>query len=62
MYRKEIEAYIDSHSKEMVEDIFTLCRINSEKTASEEGKPYGAGAAEALKAALLMAEDRKSVV
>ncbi|MCI8516266.1 MAG: M20 family metallopeptidase [Hungatella sp.] len=56
MYRKEIEAYIDSHSKEMVEDIFTLCRINSEKTASEEGKPYGAGAAEALKAALLMAE------
>ncbi len=56
MYRKEIEAYIDSHKEEMIEDIFTLCRINSEKAAYEEGKPYGPGAADALGAALAMAD------
>ena len=31
MYRKEIEGFIDSHREEMIEDICTLCRINSEK-------------------------------
>lgn len=31
MYRKEIEEYIDSHKDQMIEDICTLCRINSEK-------------------------------
>ena len=31
MYRKEIEGFIDSHRDEMIEDICTLCRINSEK-------------------------------
>ena len=56
MYRKQIEEYMDSHVQEMVEDISTLCRINSEKTQAEEGKPFGAGAAQALKAALDMAE------
>ena len=44
MYRKQIEEYIDNHSQEMIEDIFTLCRINSEKMPAEEGKPYGPGA------------------
>ncbi len=56
MYRKEIEKFIDSHSQEMVEDIFALCRINSEKMPAQEGEPYGPGAAEALTAALKMAE------
>ena len=56
MYRKQIEEYIDSHCQDMVEDIFTLCRINSEKAEAEEGKPYGAGAAEVLAAALEMME------
>lgn len=55
MYRKEIEAFIDGHKQEMVEDIFTLCRINSEKAPSEEGMPFGRGAAESLAAALQMA-------
>ena len=41
MYRKQIEEYIDSHCQDMVDDIFTLCRVNSERTAPEEGKPYG---------------------
>lgn len=56
MYRKEIETYMDSHAKEMVEDIVTLCRINSEKMPAQEGAPFGPGAAEALKASLRMAE------
>ncbi len=34
----------------------TLCRINSEKTAYQEGKPYGEGASRALALALSMAE------
>ncbi len=56
MYRKEIDAYLDSHTSQMVEDIFTLCRINSERMPKEEGMPYGKGAKEALDAALKMAE------
>ena len=56
MYRKQIEEFIDSHSREMVEDIFALCRINSEKMPAEEGMPYGPGAAAALAAALEMAK------
>lgn len=56
MYRKEIEAYIEAHKQEMVEDIFTLCRINSEKSGYEEGMPFGRGAAQALQTALEMAE------
>lgn len=55
-YRKEIEAFIDSHKEEMIGDICTLCRINSEKTPYVEGKPYGEGAFEALQAALAMVE------
>ncbi len=55
-YQNEITAYIDAHTEELVEDLFTLCRINSEKMPSEPGKPYGAGPAEALSAALRRAE------
>lgn len=54
MYRKEIDAYIDSHVKEMVEDIITLCRINSERTEAAEGAPFGEGAVKALNAAIDM--------
>ena len=56
MYRKEIEAYIEAHKAEMVEDIFTLCRINSEKMPYKEGMPYGEGAYAALNQAMAMAE------
>ncbi|MDO4296217.1 MAG: Sapep family Mn(2+)-dependent dipeptidase [bacterium] len=57
MYKKEIEAYMEAHKKEMVEDIFTLCRINSEKMPYKEGMPYGEGPYRALHRALDMAED-----
>ncbi len=56
MYRKEIEQYIEDHKQEMMEDIFTLCRIDSQKMPYEEGKPYGKGPAEALAQALSIAE------
>lgn len=56
MYREEIERYIDAHKNEMVEDIFALCRINSERTPSVEGMPYGPGPALALSKALVLAE------
>ena len=38
---EEIEEYIDSHKDQMIEDICTLCRINSEKMPYTEGKPFG---------------------
>lgn len=56
MYREEIEAYMEAHKQEMIEDIKTLCRINSERMTPEEGMPYGKGPAQALAAALNMAE------
>ena len=56
MYKNEIEQYINSHRQEMIDDICTLCRINSEKMPYVEGKPYGEGPFMALNAALSMAE------
>lgn len=56
MYQKEIEEYIEAHKEEMLEDICTLCRINSEKMPYKEGMPYGEGAFKALSEALAMAE------
>ncbi len=54
-YQQEISSYIDAHTQEMIEDIFALCRINSERMPAEEGKPYGDGPAEALAEALRIA-------
>lgn len=56
MYKEKIEAYMQAHTQEMVEDICELCRINSEKMPAEEDMPFGPGAAECLDAALDMAE------
>lgn len=55
-YRDKIEQYIDSHRQELLDDICTLCRINSEKMSYKEGMPYGEGAFHALETALGMAE------
>lgn len=56
MYRDQIEAYIDAHRAEMLDDICDLCRINSEKMPYKEGMPYGEGAFTALAVALGKAE------
>lgn len=39
---KEIEQYIDSHRQEMLDDICTLCRINSEEKMPIGTDPYTA--------------------
>lgn len=56
MYKEKIEAYMDAHRQELIEDVCELCRINSEKMPAEDDMPYGPGAAECLDAALDMAE------
>ena len=56
MYKEKISAWVDAHKDEMIEDIFELCRINSEKMPEEEDMPFGPGAAECLDTALDMAE------
>ncbi|MCD8337544.1 MAG: Sapep family Mn(2+)-dependent dipeptidase [Lachnospiraceae bacterium] len=50
-YREKIDAYIDGKKEEMLEDLKTLVRINSQKGTAEEGKPFGAGPAAAVAAA-----------
>ena len=58
-YREQIEAWIEAHRAEMLEDIKTLCRIDSSKgkavpaapDAPESGMPFGEGPYKALKAA-----------
>lgn len=56
MYKKQIEEYIEAHRQEMIDDICLLCRINSEKSAYQVGRPYGEGPSRALTLALSMAE------
>ena len=43
MYKKKIEQYIEAHKQEMLDDICTLCSINSERSAYQEGDPFGEG-------------------
>ena len=39
MYREQIDHYIDTHKEEMIEDLKTLVRIDSQRTAAKEGMP-----------------------
>lgn len=43
--------FFDDHENELVEDIFTVCRVNSERTEPTDGAPYGAGPRQALSVA-----------
>lgn len=56
MYREKIDAFIEAHKEEMIDDICELCGINSEKMEAEEDMPYGPGVAECLDVALDIAE------
>lgn len=56
MYREKIDAFVEAHRQELIDDVCELCRINSEKMAAEEDMPFGPGAAECLDAAMDMAE------
>lgn len=56
MYREKIDAFVEAHRQELIDDVCELCRINSEKMPAEEDMPFGPGAAECLDAAMDMAE------
>ncbi len=51
MYKEKIDAYIDSKRDEILGDLMTLVRIDSQRGEPKEGMPYGEGPALALKAA-----------
>ena len=51
MYREKIDAYIDSKKDEMIEDLKTLVRIDSQRGRATEGKPFGDGPAKVVAAA-----------
>ncbi|MCD7744765.1 MAG: M20/M25/M40 family metallo-hydrolase [Lachnospiraceae bacterium] len=55
-YKEKIDSYLDSKKEEMLEDLKTLVRINSQKGAAKEGMPFGEGPAAALSAARQMME------
>lgn len=48
MYKEKLDAYIDSHKDEIIEDVKKLVRINSQRTEALPGKPYGEGPAKVL--------------
>ena len=48
MYREQIDNFIDSKKEEMLEDLKSLVRINSQRGEASPGKPFGDGPAEAL--------------
>ena len=37
MYKEKLDAYIDAHKEDMLEDLKTLVRINSQKGESQQG-------------------------
>ncbi len=51
LYKEKIDAYIDEKREEMLQDLQTLVRIDSQRGAALEGKPFGEGPAAALAAA-----------
>ncbi len=48
MYREKIDAFLDSKKDEMLSDLSSLVRINSQRGEAKEGMPFGEGAARAL--------------
>ena len=54
--KDRIRKYIDEHEQELIEDVKTLCRINSVNGAYSVGKPYGEGPYNALMAAMGICE------
>ncbi|MCD7955560.1 MAG: M20/M25/M40 family metallo-hydrolase [Lachnospiraceae bacterium] len=62
LYKEQINSYIDGKKEQMLEDLAALVRIDSQKGAASEGKPFGEGPAAVLAAAQkLMAEYGLSV-
>ncbi|MCD8021699.1 MAG: M20/M25/M40 family metallo-hydrolase [Lachnospiraceae bacterium] len=55
-YKERIDAYIDGKKDEMLQDLMTLVRIDSQKGEASEGKPFGEGPAAVIAAAQGMME------
>lgn len=51
MTEEKIDAYYDSKKDEMIEDLKTLVRIDSQRGRAKEGKPFGDGPAKVVAAA-----------
>ncbi len=51
MQKEEIDAYLDGKKEEMLQDLESLVKIDSQRGPAEEGKPFGKGPAAALAAA-----------
>ena len=49
-YKEKLDAWIDAHREEMIEDLKTLVRINSIRGEAKEGMPYGEGPAAVIAA------------
>ena len=56
MYRDRTDSFIESKREEMLEDLKTLVRINSQRGEAKEGKPFGEGPAAVLAQAQEMME------
>lgn len=54
----KIQAYIDAHEQEMLEDAMELIRINSERTPALPGMPFGEGNAKVLAKGMEILEKR----
>ena len=48
MYKEKLDAYIDAHKEDMLEDLKKLVRIDSQKGEALPGKPFGEGPAKVL--------------
>ena len=55
MYKDKIEEYFNIHKDEMINDIFKLIKIRSDKGEAKDGMPFGEGPAKVLEEALSMA-------
>ena len=53
--RRDLECFVEENEAAIFEDIARLVAVNSENAPAEPGKPFGAGAAEALDRALAIA-------
>lgn len=54
---EQVNAWLDAHEQDLIEDIKTLCAINSVQGEAEEGKPFGEGPYASLNRAIRFAKD-----
>lgn len=55
---QDIDRYLEERREEIIETLFTLCRVDSVRGEPLPGRPYGAGPAKALDTALKLCKER----